>query len=392
METRKSRISAKLTTSRSRVSSFGFLLSIFVFLAGCGVPGEPTPPTQPVPAPVTDLSAHQQGDGVQLIFTLPTKTVSGNALTVTPSVEILRGSVKPDGSPDLKSFRIDYTIPSSLVQNYVSGGHVQFTDPVSPEEVRAHPGETLAFRVRNRATQKRASPDSNIALAQVFPVPERITSLEARVAETAIELTWPIPTRTSGGDPLGPIGEYHVYRGELDPSSAEAVAKDLSQAEWKSPLALLASTDTNSYRDTAFDFGKTYAYVVRSVIVVNGNKLESSDSNPTIVTPRDVFPPAPPENAVAAVVTPTGAPSPEVDLSWSISPEADLAGYRVYRSEQPGMRGQLVTPDLLPSPAYRDTSVEPGHRYWYTVTAVDRAGNESSPSVPVPADITQPSS
>ena len=81
-----------------------------------------------------------------------------------------------------------------------------------------------------------------------------------------------------------------------------------------------------------------------------------------------------------------------MDLSWSINLETDLAGYRVYKSEQEGARGQLITPDLLPVPAVRDTSVEPGHRYWYTVTAVDRAGNESAPSNPVAIDVTQPPS
>jgi fibronectin type 3 domain-containing protein len=45
---------------------------------------------------------------------------------------------------------------------------------------------------------------------------------------------------------------------------------------------------------------------------------------------------------------------------------------------------------LLLSPAYRDVSVQPGHRYWYVVTAVDRAGNESGPSDPVLADLTKP--
>jgi fibronectin type 3 domain-containing protein len=81
-----------------------------------------------------------------------------------------------------------------------------------------------------------------------------------------------------------------------------------------------------------------------------------------------------------------------VDLSWSINLETDLAGYRVYRSEQGGVRGQLITPDLLPVPAVRDSAVALGHRYWYTVTAVDRAGNESAPGDPVAVDITEPPS
>jgi fibronectin type 3 domain-containing protein len=69
-----------------------------------------------------------------------------------------------------------------------------------------------------------------------------------------------------------------------------------------------------------------------------------------------------------------------VDLSWAINLETDMAGYRVYRSERGNERGQLLAPDLLPTPAFRDSTVLAGRRYWYTVTAVDRAGNESAPS------------
>jgi fibronectin type 3 domain-containing protein len=107
---------------------------------------------------------------------------------------------------------------------------------------------------------------------------------------------------------------------------------------------------------------------------------------------RDVYPPAVPQSLVAAVLRPDPNAPPEVDLSWSINTETDLAGYRVYRSEQHDTPGQLLTPDLLPSPAYRDTSVQPGHLYWYSVTAVDRSGNESAPSAPVAAEVAQPSS
>ncbi len=186
---------------------------------------------------------------------------------------------------------------------------------------------------------------------------------------------------------------YRIYRGELDPSSAEAASTDFSKAKWKSPLTLLAPSDDTSYRDTLFDFGKTYAYVVRSLVLVEGNALESSDSVSVIVSARDTFPPAAPQNLVAAGVL-SGAPAGSVlvDLSWSINLETDLAGYRVYRSERQDTRGVLITPDLLLTPAYRDTSVEPGHRYWYSVTAVDRAGNESEPSAAVAVDVAKPSS
>src|SRR5580692_4081237 len=377
----------------ARLVSCSFFVSAFalLFAAGCGAPGEPTPPAPPVPVAIADLSAHQAGDGVQLIFTLPAKTSTGDHLESLPAVEIVRGAPKPDGSPDAKTFRVVYTIPGSLVENYVAEGHVRFIDPVAPAETRAHPGGTLVYVVRARASKKRASGDSNAVSVRVYPVPEPIAKLEARVTEPAIELSWMAPTRTSGSDPLTAFSGYRIYRGELDAASAEAAAADLSKAKWKSPLTLLAPSDETTYRDTLFDFGKTYAYIVRSVVLVNGNALESSDSAPAIVSPLDTFPPAAPQNLVAAVLSGATPGSILVDLSWSINLETDLAGYRVYRSEQQNTRGALITPELLLAPAYRDTSVEPGHNYWYYVTAVDRAGNESEASAAVAVDVAKPS-
>lgn len=394
METPNSRHLEALRIRPCANSRFNFRISIFalLLLAGCGAPGEPTPPSPPIPVAISDLAAQQAGDAVQLTFTLPAKTVSGERLADTPAIEILRGTLKPDGSPDAKSFRTVETVPGALVESYRSAEKVQITNRVSPDDLRAYPGGTIAYRVRTRASRKRASADSNTVIVRIHPVPERIATVHADVTEPTIVLSWDAPTRTSAGDPLPPISEYRIYRGEIDPASANAAATDPSQAKWKSPLAFLASSSSNSYRDTAFDFGKTYLYTVRTVIPADGNPVESSDSSPVIVTPRDIFPPAVPQGLQAAVIVGSPTNPSEVDLSWSMNTETDLAGYRVYRSEQQGTPGQLVTPDLLLSPAYRDTSVQSGHQYWYQVTAVDRSGNESAPSVPVAAEVAQPSS
>src|SRR6266850_2131458 len=255
-------------------SIFHFLLSIFFFSAGCGAPGDPTPPSPPIPAAIADLAARQDGDGVQLSFTLPSKSISGERLASSSAVEILRGTLKTDGSPDSRSFRVVDTIPGALIDNYRSEDHLHFTDPIAPEETKAHPGGTFAYVVRMRVSQKRASADSNVVTVRVFAVPERIASVEARLSESAIELSWPAP--------------------------------------------------------------------VRSVIQVEGKELESSDSQPLTVTPHDTFPPAAPQGLVAALLP---GPAPEnsvVELSWSINLETDLAGYRVYRSEQESTRGQLL--------------------------------------------------
>src|SRR5580692_11218272 len=174
-------LSRHVESARLASLSFRALAPALLMIAGCGAPGEPTPPAPPVPVAITDLAAHQAGDGVQLIFTLPGKTITADRLASLPAVEIVRGSPKPDGSPDAKTFRIVYTIPGSLVENYVSEGHVKIIDPVAPAETRAHPGGSFVYVVRTRASKKRASGDSNAVSVRVYPVPEPIAKLEARV-------------------------------------------------------------------------------------------------------------------------------------------------------------------------------------------------------------------
>jgi len=204
-------------------------------------------------------------------------------------------------------------------------------------------------------------------------------------------LSWPAPTRTSSGDPLPGAVTYRIFRTELPPAGSTPSPQAPTRAKKEPEKSPFATSDTNSYLDTTFEFDHTYVYTVRSVIQAANGFVESADSDPLKITPRDIFPPAAPQGLVAAVLP---GPTPNtfvVDLSWSINLETDLAGYHVYRSEEEGTRGQLLKSDLLPTPAVRDTSVEPGHRYWYTVTAVDRAGNESAASAPVAVDVTQPS-
>ena len=373
-------------------SMLGIICISFVLLVmtGCGAPQEPIPPTPPVAVAISDLTARQAGDGVQLTFTMPGRSITGDRLLSTPAFEVLRGTTKPDGSPDLKSLRVVDTIPGALSEKYFVGDKVQFTDPLTPEETNAQEGKIVIYTVRTRLSQKRASANSNIISLRIFPPPARVASIEARVTEPAIELSWAAVNRTSAGDPLTVAVRYNIYRAELDAASTNLAKPDVSQLNLNGKLQLLASQPEQTYSDKSFEFGKTYAYLVRSVIDRNNTSLESADSTPIIVTPRDTFPPAAPQAISAAVLPGETDNSPVVDLSWSINVEPDFAGYRVYRSEQPDTKGQLLTTELLPTPAYRDTSVQPSHRYWYVVTAVDRAGNESAPSPLALVEIAQP--
>jgi len=365
------------------------LLPLFSILlcwlaGGCGAPGEPTPPSPPIPVAITDLTAKQVGDAVLLEFTLPRKSTLGLRLTESPTLEIWRGALRPDGSPNPRSFHLVDTVPGPVLSGYVRDGHASFADPLQPDELRERAGNIAIYRLRTRVSERKDSANSNEVSVALYPVPQRISDLQAHVTnEKTIHLSWTAPTATSAGAQLPPIAEFHVYRGELDPASAEAAGKDLHAAVWRVPLLLLASTSTVEYQDSTFDFDRTYAYVVRSAISEGGSLLESGDSNVAFLTPKDVFPPATPHDVVVAISPGTMARSFTAEVSWAINLETDLAGYRVYRSESENARGQLLTPDLLSTPSFRDSTVVSSQRYWYTVTAVDRAGNESAPSAAI---------
>ena len=366
-----------------------FLFLLAMISAGCGAPGEPLPPSPPIPEDVSDLAGHQAGDGVLLTFTLPTKSTLDDKLAEIPTFEILRGTVKADGRVDEKSFRVVDTIPGAVMATYAQRGKAEFLDPISPAEIRLHPGESVVYEVRARVTDRKTSADSNYLSLQLYPVPEPIEHVDARVTEAGTELSWSAPKRTSGGEPLTEAEQYHVYRGEIEADSQAAAVRDIHQAKWKSPLLQIAATSALEYRDSGFDYGKTYLYLVRSTTGAN-KALESSDSAVVVVTAKDTFPPEMPQGVVAAVQA-NSAATWVVDLSWSISPESDLAGYRVYRSGKAEESGELLTPELLPTPAYRDATAQPGSRYWYTITAVDGAGNESAPSAATAVDLAEAS-
>ncbi len=368
---------------------FCFLFSALCFSAvvGCASPGEPEPPRPSVPEAVSDLTARQSGDGVVLTFTLPRNTIERQPLAEPPAVEIYRGVFPAGGGQAKLSTRLVYTLPASLVGTYLADGRVRFVDPLKPEELARNAGGQMVYMVRTRAAKRRASADSNTAAVRVYPAPAPISDIQATLTESAVELAWTPPARASGGAALPALAGYRVYRAEVEPGSEAAAAQDASRAKLKTSLGLLGPTPSAAFRDTQFEFGRTYLYTVRSVAQYAADEVESADSRPVVVTPRDIFPPAAPNGLVAVVVPEApGAPA-HVELSWDISLEADWAGYHVYRSEQADTPGERLTRELLLAPTFRDISVPPGRRYFYRVTAVDRVGNESPLSTAASAEV-----
>jgi hypothetical protein len=354
---------------------------ICAMLGGCGAPGEPTPPQPIVPKPISDLSAHQMGSNVVLNFTLPTQEVAGDHLKEPPAIEIYR-AIRPAGSAGKLVTRLVYTLPSAVIDTYLHAGVIEFRDPLVPASVA---GQEVVYMVRASASKKRASVDSNIVSVRFLPGPAPPSDVHAKVTETAIELAWSAPAE--GASSAAVVG-YRVYRAALPKDAAlPPDFTDVSQLHLATGLELIGPAPSNSFRDTNFEFDTTYVYVVRSVGGSEGQSVESGDSKPFAMTPKNIFPPPAPQRLICLVVPATQTAPAYVELSWEISAGPDLAGYWVYRSEQPDTTGQKLNPQLLLSPTFRDMTAMPGKRYSYSVSAVDRFGNVSPLSSSVPAEI-----
>jgi fibronectin type III domain protein len=254
-----------------------------------------------------------------------------------------------------------------------------------------HVGWTASYTVRTRASVKKESADSNRASVRVYPAADPIADLHAEVAHTGIILKWSPPQRTIAGS-TPTITSYHIYRAEAAPELQPSTTPPQSGAvsgvpNLKVPLARVGESTDRTFQDKQIEFGKTYVYSVRSLLQYSEVALESADSNLVIATPRAIFPPEAPQNLTVVLVPAQGENSAFLDLSWAISPETDIAGYNVYRSEQDGVPGRRLNSELLLTPAFRDMNAVPGRQYVYTATAVDRAGSESPTSAPASGSI-----
>jgi hypothetical protein len=375
MESGIGRIPSAKVDARSSV--FHFLVALALVSSGCAAPSEPVERKPAVAQKITDLGAVQTGKDVVLNFTLPTETVDRRPLTQPLSVEIYR-SIGAPGMNSPAHLALLVTIPSGEVASYTTEGRFRYLDSLKSGDFAGLDDlADASYSIRTRASVKQDSDPSNVASLRIHPPFEPIADLKAEVTPSAIVLTWTPPARTlSGSTP--PVTGYQIYRGETAAPGQAAPAQ---------PLARIGESSSPTFEDRQFEFGKTYRYSVRSLVGSGSEAMESDDSNLVTLTPRDTFPPAAPTGLVVALVPGQAGTPAQLELSWAISPETEVAGYNVYRSGQVGVRGERLNPELLLTPAFSDMNVEPGHRYFYTATAVDRFGNESAASQVVAASV-----
>src|SRR3989344_3015320 len=90
-----------------------------------------------------------------------------------------------------------------------------------------------------------------------------------------------------------------------------------------------------------------------------------------IIARSDTTPPADPQKVKTRIIS-TG-----IALEWENPKDKDLKYIKLYRSKKSGVIGDVVANEVS-GKAYTDSGVPRGATYFYTVRAVDKAGNESA--------------
>ncbi|HSE22231.1 MAG TPA: hypothetical protein VLB68_11265 [Pyrinomonadaceae bacterium] len=351
-----------------------FLLSLIGFcvlvsVAGCGKRRPPLPPVERVQQRTELLSGAQQGNEVILSWPAPQRNAPDDSVQSIRRIDVYRLAEKP-GSPlalTEEEFAARSTLIGSVTYDQIktAGDTLTYTDTL---ELGGQPTRLrYAVRYVNASGQRAAfSNFLSIEPAAKIARPPTIRETGKELTADAITLSWSAPeANIDGSTPVNLLG-YNVYR--MDDTQNQPNQDPINSA-------LISGTQ---YADKSFKFGPTYKYVVRSVSLgTGGASVESLNSNPLSVTARDTFAPSAPQGLSVA-----GSPG-RLSVFFAANPEADIAGYNVFRSTDPDLPKASWTKlnqSLLTRTTYLDDRVETGKRYYYYITAVDTAGNESPAS------------
>jgi fibronectin type 3 domain-containing protein len=304
---------------------------------------------------------------VILSWPAPRINASESSVQSIRRIDVFRLAEKPDAPLPLTE--TEFSSRSTLIgsvpydQIRAGGDTLSYVDTL---ELAGQPTR-LRYSIRYVNSAGQGAAFSNFLLVEpAARIAEPPVVSAGEPSESAVTLVWNPPTRNIDGTTPANLLGYNIYR--TTRSEPEV-----------SPVPLNSSPVTATrFSDKTFKFGEDYQYVVRAVSLgTNGRRVESLNSNAVSVSPRDIYPPAPP-----GPLTIAAAPG-RISIFFPQNPEPDVAGYNLYRSSNPTLpKGQWtrLNDQLLTKTTFQDENVEGGKRYYYYVTAVDNAGNVSAPS------------
>ena len=354
------------------------VVGALAWLSGCASIGPPQAPSLELPKPPSDLHASRKGDEVTLTWTIPQRTTDRQSVRYLGKTEICRGdegALKQCGTPVG-----DVSPPAGFGRIKKSSGKkvsATFTDNLPSAIERAHPMGFASYGVEVLNSAGRGAGISNQVRVSLLPTLRPLDDFAVHPIAQGLMISWRCPVTSEGL--TGAKYLFRVYR-RLEGSSNWTKVADVAATHCANGKK--GQEDATSFLDQGFEWEKTYFYrgTVVSVLESAGKptvEVEGDDTPEVKVFAHDVFPPAVP-SGVQAVFSGPGQQA-FIDLIWTPVSDADLEGYNIYRHEA-GSAPVKLNAEPVKTPAFRDTQVESGKTYFYSVSAVDQRGNESARS------------
>jgi hypothetical protein len=333
---------------------------------------------------VRDLRASRKGDKVTLTWSQPHPVAIRELVAAKLTVARVCRSISPtalvsatvvDAGCAQSVGKIDVRKPEQSGVRVIHGENreaatVQFVD-VLPANLAD--SDSLQFAVYDvelqdaRGRRVGFSNAASVSLAPVLPAKGLHSELDVR----GVYLIW---ENESENQPSSLKFDYRIYRSEK--GSAKPVAIPYARA-----VIHTEEGERWSGVDTNIEWEKTYSYLVTPVTRVYGPggeviaEIEGDESAAVEVVTHDVFAPAAPERLLAVVTR----GKKFVDLLWAPNAEKNISEYNVYRREENGKATRIgsVPMSML---SFQDNDVAAAHTYFYSLSAIDKHGNESPKS------------
>lgn len=358
--------------SPARIRAVGIFLAncslliaiCFCFLTGCGVPGAPLAPSLGIPKPVSDLKAVRKGASVTLTWSAPEETSDGELIRKPGKMVVSRVLSGKEGAGMAPFVVAVVPLLPTLKEQQPPTANDSLVDLL-----KAPGGDFVLYSVVAQSGSGKSAGRSNQPAIPLVPTPAAPQRVQAVAVAQGISLTWDQAWPPQNQTRLSAQYVYRIMRREQGTTAVSMVTQ------------LNAGNQAMAFIDTGIEWQKHYDYWITPVTLWEGagkkGEVEGEDSPVTSVFANDVFPPAAPTGLQAVASGLAGQPF--IDLTWTPNTEPDLAGYNVYRhtgSEAPAR----INSNLIKTPSFRDLNVQPGVKYFYSVSAIDLRNNESGKS------------
>ena len=236
-----------------------FAITLALLFAGCGKRGPLIPPEALHPAPVADLQVRQTGNNFEVTWSIPTQNEGKRPLKDLAGFRLFKREVLPPAE-DCESCPDAYRLFKNIDLEYLQDIR-RFGNSLYCTDSDVIDGKTYQYKVISYRKDGTSSRDSNKARYKKV-VPASPPQLTAHFSDSGAVLRWENIPVSANVKVLG----YNIYKRRADSSYTPFPLND----------SLLTGT---VHEDLHLERGVSYAYTLRTIAEVDGERVESGPSN-----------------------------------------------------------------------------------------------------------------